>query len=33
MEPIQRDPDVELMKLYKDKMEQMRESGVAINTA
>ena len=33
MQPIERDPDVELMKLYKDKMEQMKESGIAINTA
>ena len=33
MQPIERDPDIELMKLYKEKMEQMKEQGVAINTA
>jgi len=25
MQPIERDPDIELMKLYKEKMEQMKE--------
>ena len=33
MQPIERDPDIELMKLYKEKMEQMKEQGIAINTA
>jgi len=33
MQPIERDPDVELMKLYKEKMEEMKTAGVAINTA
>ena len=33
MQPIERDPDVELMKLYKEKMDEMRASGIAINTA
>lgn len=32
-QPIERDPDVELMKLYKEKMEQMKEQGISINTA
>ena len=33
MQPIERDPDVELMKLYKEKMDEMKAAGVAINTA
>lgn len=33
MQPIERDPDVELMKLYKEKMEEMKAAGVPINTA
>lgn len=27
-----RDPDVELMKLYKDKIDQLQENNVPINT-
>ena len=33
MQPIERDPDVELMKIYKEKMEEMKAAGIAINTA
>ena len=32
MQPIEKDPDVELMSLYKEKIEQLESQGIAIST-
>ena len=31
LQPIEKDPDIELMNLYRDKMTQMKEKGIQIN--
>lgn len=33
LQPIEKDPDVELFSIYKAKMEQMEQQGIAISTA
>ena len=32
LQPVEKDPDIELMKIYNQKMEQMKENKVPINT-